>query len=283
MIKIKKAIKFVLSKDFSQNDKLYQVNDKIKTGGLKMANAGVFDWKESWVNSLVKNYSKEFLIEKFRGLVLYGLTFKSINKTEEEVDLITDVFVNECFYRFKYLSISQIEDAIRSCGFGEYGVTAEGLVKCVESCCPFELQKKNRDIEQQIEIETKTKLLQTPQERPLDRKEKIKFLRQGFDFWKKRGYVADIDGDLYNYARELTPQYAPTFADKKKYVQQARMSCYEFFFEKDKFKYQLLFRVEQDKKLLSSKRFKDYLRKQYKEMWLRDFFKRSKWNSQREI
>lgn len=237
-------------------------------------------WQSEMVSKMIKNLNTEELTNFALQMVNYGCILKGQNKSEKDVKIIAQVFISEAKRRFAYLTTSQIELALKDSDFGEYGITAEGMLKSVVKYYPIEKQKQNADIERQINTEV---LPQLPAPKELDKKEKIKWLRKGFDFWKIRGYVCDIDGDLFKFARELTPQYTPSFSDKKKYVKQARISCYEYFFEKDKFKYQLLLRVEYDKKLLSSKKFKDYLRKQYKEMWLRDYYKRSKWNSQREI
>lgn len=277
MQRLGKAIKLILTGYNFEKDKLYQTNNKNETGGLKMAKNGNLDWRVSTVKNLVKNQNIESLIIFFGALIQYGISFKGINKTDQEVKLITEVFVKECIERFSYLTTLQIEKAVKSQNFGDVGITVANLVECVEKSYSFEVQKNNRLLEEQLQRDGQ-KQLESPKERPLDRKEKIDFLRKAFDFWKLRGYVADLTGEIWEYANEIAPNYKPTFSDKKHYFSVAKMSCCEYFFNKNKLKYGLVIRVAKDKQLLKSKEFKQVIRQEYKEQYLQDFFKRSKWN-----
>lgn len=277
MLKIEKAIKLILTGYKFEKDKLYQIDNKITTGGLKMAENNNLDWRVSTVKNFVKNQSVKSLITFFGALIQYGISFKGINKTDQEVKLIIELFVNECIERFQYLTIFQIEKSIKSQNFGDVGITVANLIECVEKSYSFETQKNNRLLEEQLQRE-RQKQLESPKEKPLDRKEKVDFLRKAFSFWKLRGYVADLTGEIWEYANEIAPNYKPTFSDKKRYLSVAKMSCCEYFFNKNKLKYGLVIRVAKDKKLLKSKEFKTALCSEYKELYLRDFFKRSKWN-----
>lgn len=235
-------------------------------------------WQIQTVERLIKNTTLQNLENFVTNLINCGCVFKGQNKSEKDVKIIAQVFINELKKRFSYLTTSQIKIAIENQNYGEYGITVEGLVKCIEKTYSFEEQKNNRQLEEQTQKEYQ-KQLAPPKEHLLTRKEKVDFLRKGFDFWKKRGYVADLDGDLYKFTKEIAPNYEPSFSDKKKYILQAKQSTYEYFFEKNKFKYRLAIRVCKDKELLKSNEFKIVFRHQYKEMYLRDFFKRSKWNT----
>lgn len=235
-------------------------------------------WQMQKVESFIKNTASQNLEKFVTNLVNCGCVFKGQNKSEKDVKIITQVFINELKKRFKYLTTSQIKTAIENQNYGEYGITVEGLVKCIEKTYSFEEQKNNRLLEEYLQKEYQ-KQLAPPKEHLLSRKEKVDFLRKGFDFWKKRGYVADLTGEIWEYANEIAPNYEPSFSDKKKYILQAKQSAYEYFFEKNKFKYRLAIKVCKDKELLKSNEFKIVLRHQYKEMYLRDFFKRSKWNT----
>lgn len=234
-------------------------------------------YKQSWqvqmVKKLVKNQSDQELESFIFALINYGCNYTGQNKTEEDIAMITKVFANELKIKFNYLTTSQIEIAIKQQDFGEHGITARNLVKCVADYYPAEKQKENRVIEKQLQI--------TPpktEEKILDRKAKVEFLKKAFNFWKLRGYVADLTGEIWEYAKEISPNYKPTFSEKKRYLFSAKNSCYEYFFNKNKLKYGLVIRVAKDTKLLASKEFKTSLRQQYKEMYLRDFFKKCNWN-----
>lgn len=260
-----------------KKDSLYHSNNKIATGGLKMANTDNLDWRNNVVKNMVKNQSPKSLITFFMALIQYGISFKGINKTDQEVKLITELFAKECIERFSFLTIFQIEKAIKNQNFGDVGITVANLIGCVEKSYSFETQKNNRLLEEQLQQE-RLKQLGAPQEKLLDRKEKVEFLKNAFNFWKLRGYVADLTGEIWEYAKEISPNYKPTFSEKKRYLFSAKNSCYEYFFNKNKLKYGLVIRVAKDTKLLASKEFKTSLRQQYKEMYLRDFFKKCNWN-----
>lgn len=249
---------------------------KSQQEGLKMAKNGNLDWRNNTVNNFIKNQSLKSLTTFFWALIQYGVSFKGINKSDQEVKNITELFVKECIERFSYLTTFQIEKAVKSQNFGNIGITVANLIECVEKSYSFETQRNNKLLEEELQ-RAKQKQLDAPQEKPLDRKEKVDFLRKGFYFWKSRGYVADLTGEIWEYAKEIAPNYKPSFSDKKHYLSVAKMSCCEYFFNKNKLKYGLVIRVAKDKKLLKSKEFKTLLCREYKELYLRDFFKRSKW------
>lgn len=223
---------------------------------------------------MVKNQTAEDFDKFAVGLITYAVVFKGQNKTDKEIRLMAKIFSKECNERFKYLTIPQIEQAVKHYHYGEYGVTPEGLVKCVEDYYPVSTRMENARMEKQIQERKE----QISQNKVLSQKEKCNVLYKNFEYWKKYGKVDDLSGRIYAFAREYT-KYKITPNDRKRYLRNAKENTNDYFFYKYKVRFRNARMVAKDRIFCISKEYRRRLQSYYCEYWLRDFFRRSKWNN----
>ena len=222
---------------------------------------------------MVKNQATEEFEKYAVGLITYAVVFKGQNKTDDEIRLMAKIFCKECNERFKYLTVPQIEKAIKYYHYGEYGVTPEGFVKCIEDYYPVSIRIENRRLEEQLQKEEHKQV----SEKEFSTEEKKGILWRAFLFWKKNGKVWDLNGQIYLLSREYT-NYNPTLTDCKRYLTNAKKKTNEWFVIKEKWRFRNERAVEKDRKFCQSKEYKKRLQSEFREYLLRDFFKRSKWN-----
>lgn len=230
-------------------------------------------WQQQQIELLIKNQKNIDLQGQFRSLIAYGIVYKGQNKTDEELDLITAVFTSAVKEKFPYLTAKQIEIALKKQDFGSYGITVENLIKCIASYYPPEKQKEQKNLEQQTLNYLNNKNEKPAMYETFTQQEKKDFLIQAKNFYLKFGYIGDIGGYVWKFANEYS--YKPSLTDRKKYLINAKNSSAIHFCKKYKFKYKATYKVLKDKGLLHSQEWKTFLRIEYKEFWLRDFFKRT--------
>ncbi|MBQ9253271.1 MAG: hypothetical protein IJ180_00685 [Bacteroidales bacterium] len=230
--------------------------------------------KQNIIVNLVKNQQDVNFYSFAFGLITYGLVFKGQDKTDDEKKLICEVFCKECKERFPYLTVKQIELAVKHNKYGEYGITVEGLINCIDNYYSTSTKVENKRLEEEFN-KPETPKLQLPES--ID--EKNSFLKRAFQYWKQCGHVHDISGQIWDYSQELYGnKYQPSIEDRRRYLLNAKEECYNWFVYKDKFKWRTPLKVRRDKSFCRSRPFLSRLKSEYREFYLRDFFKRCNWN-----
>lgn len=208
------------------------------------------------------------------GQVMMACVYRGINKSEQEQKVIAEMFLSEIKQRFSFLATTQIARYLRNNKYGadfSNTVSPLALVECLEKSNSVFEMRNNRDLLEQVKEQEQTK-----EPEVMTRKQEIECLRRGFDYWQKTKKVNDLSGLLWKIAR--TMNYTPTPADRMRYLSYAKAETYLWFYKKDKYRFLSSVAVKNNKKFCQSKQFRRQLCCQYQEQWLRDFFRRCKWN-----
>lgn len=233
------------------------------------------------LKGLIVNKKVEDLTAFVKNQVLLACVYRGINKNEEERSVIAMMFLSELQRRFNYLTTTQIANYLRANKYGaEFSNTVSplALVECLEkSNFVFEQRNNHALLKAFKEHQNKNVEIEvlTPQE-------EIAFLKRGFDYWKRAKRVNDLDGRLWQIARKIKT-YQPTVQDRHRYLSWAKAEAYQWFYTKDKYRFLTPAAVKNDKKFCQSKKFRNKLCSEYQEYWLRDFFRRCKWNKTKTL
>lgn len=232
-------------------------------------------WQEKNIKLLVKNQTTFELQQQFKSLIAYGIVYKGQNKTDNEIDLLTNIFTLKVQEKFPYLTSKQVEIALKNSDFGEYGITVENLIKCVAKYYPADKQKEQYNIEKTLKIDSQSRKEKTLKDEVFTDKEKRDFLKDANNFFAKCRYVGDVGGYVWKFAREwaIANNYITNFADRRRYLNLAKQASAVYFTKKYKFKYKSVYKVLKDKAFMKSEEWLLNLKLEYREYWLRDFFK----------
>lgn len=233
------------------------------------------NWQRQNIKLLVKNQTTFDLQQTFKPIIAYGIVYKGQNKTDNELDLLTNIFTLKVQEKFPYLTSKQVEIALKNSDFGDYGITVENLVKCVDKYYPADKQKEQRSIEKTLQTDDQSRKEKTLKKEVFTDQEKIDFLKDANEFFAKCKYVGDVGGYVWKFAREWATQnnYKPAFADRRRYLNLAKQASAVYFTKKYKFKYKTAYKVLKDKALMKSEEWLLNLKLEFREYWLREFFK----------